>query len=81
MCSASYPNVELWTGACLDSSACLFGLQVGGDLRGPQVGSEHFVPDAGRGNPFGEQGGADVPHERQRPAGERLEVVGGALPG
>ena len=43
-------------------------------LGGPQVGTEDLVADAGGGHVPGEQGGADVPHERQRPAGEDLDV-------
>src|SRR6478735_4578154 len=45
-----------------------------GYLGGPQVGAEDFVADAVGGYAAGEQGGADVPHERQRPAGEDLNV-------
>ena len=45
-----------------------------GYLGGPQVGAEDFVADAVGGYAAGEQGGADVPHERQRPAGEDLDV-------
>jgi hypothetical protein len=45
-----------------------------GYLGGPQVGAEDFVADAVGGYAAVEQGGADVPHERQRPAGEDLNV-------
>jgi len=44
-------------------------------LRRPEVGSEDLVPDPRRGNSAGQQVRANVPHERQRPAGEDLDPV------
>jgi hypothetical protein len=44
-------------------------------LSSPQIGSEYFVTDSGRRYATGQQCRSDEPHERQRTAGEDLNVV------
>ena len=45
-----------------------------GYLGGPQVGAEYFVTDTGRRHAPCQESGSDMPHERQRTAGEDLNI-------
>ena len=57
-------------------TASLRFLLLGRDLGGPQVGPEDLVADPRRRHAALQQRRADVPHERQRAAGEHLHVFG-----